>query len=186
MLHVHQAVLQSNIRHATVITQAFLSLVVSKSSTLSSSVSLILDVCISATQACKQQSTHVAALIQMCRRLEAKQSHATSLEAVSATLHQAAVNRVSGNTAHLQLLQGTLLQYSSHLCLAVHTSCITHLALHLILLLHRLLKKLKLCSCSAEPPRLQLSRKTCSDSWSCKLMTTKKKAHSNMMATAAV
>jgi len=144
--------------------------------------------CISATQACNQQSMHVAALSQMCRHFEAKRLHATPLEAVSTTLQQAVVNKVSADTAYLQLLlQGTLrrgcylsvirfclLHHSSHLFLAVRSSCITRLALLLILLLNRPLKKLKMFSCCAKWPRLQPSRKTCSDSWSCKLTTTKK------------
>jgi len=113
--------------------------------------------CISAAQACNQQSMHVAALSQMCRQFEAKRLQATPLEAVSATLQQAVVNKVSADTAYLQLLlQGTLrrrcylsvisfhlLHHSSHLFLAVCSSCITRLALLLILLLNRPLKKLK-------------------------------------------
>ena len=82
--------------------------------------------------------------MQMFRQFAAKQLHAKLLEAVSATLQLAAVNKVSAATLYLELLlQGALvLHHSSHLFLADHVSCLTCLALHPILLLNGQLKKL--------------------------------------------
>ncbi len=129
MPDLHQAVLQSNIRHAIVIMHAFLSYDVYTVLTSQNEK-------IYAFHSRMQSAKHTCrSLIQMSRQFAAKHLHATLLEAVSATLQQAAVNKVSDDTVYLELLlQGTLLlHHSSHLLLADHGSRLTRLALHLIL-----------------------------------------------------
>ncbi len=138
MLDLHQAGLQSDTRHAIVIMHAFLRCDVY-------TVLTSQDDKICASRSRMQSAKHTwRSSIQMSRQFAAKHLHATLLEAVSAALQQAAVNKVSADTVYLELLlQGTvLLHHSSHLLLAIHDSCLTCLALHLILLLHRPLKKL--------------------------------------------
>lgn len=102
MLDVHQAVLQSDSMHAVLCLDVYTPFPLSSPVRMRVFMHFSYPSMQPAKHACRCVVTDVQAI-------EAKWLQATPLEAVPATLQQAVVNKVSADTAYLELLlQGTL------------------------------------------------------------------------------
>jgi hypothetical protein len=99
-------------------------------------------------QAHDHQSMSVPGTSVQANSSMSKQLHATNISATATGgCEQADLGPAEYKPVYLQLLlQGTLLlHHSSHLFLAVHGSCLTCLALHLILFLHNVMQIAQQC-----------------------------------------